>query len=246
MKEEFINEVELNNEVINYFHNEISVVSIMDDSVDKILLYVHGFLADKKWLYRYKDLFYKYHIGLIAFDLPHHGIDTNTKDFSIEECVNYLNEMINYIKNTYHKDIYLLGSSFGTFVILNRLLSKEDDIKYVYFNSPAIDLSESLNMKLGLDDYFIDHDVFKLHDKLSLTKVFYKEIKDDYELIRFHKYKNIMIFQGFIDRTTLYSNTEAFSLNNNLTLVKFDEGKHELFHFEDDMVRLIGEHINNM
>lgn len=246
MKEEFIKEVETDSRVTNFIYHSISCVSIMDDNVDKILLYVHGFLADKKWLYRYKDLFYIYHIGLIAFDLPHHGEDSSNNELSISECVKYLNEMINYIKDTYHKDIYLLGSSFGTFVILNRLLSKEDDIKHVFFNSPATDLAASFNRKLSIEEYFINHDVFILQDKLSITKMFYKEIKDDYELIKFHSYNNITIMQGFIDRTTLYSETEEFAVKNKLELIRFNEGKHELFHFDDDMVKIIGEHINNM
>ena len=245
MKEEFINEVELNKEVSNFNYKSISMLSILDDSVDKILIYTHGFLADKKWLYRYKDLFYKYHIGLVAYDLPCHGEDNNTY-FTIDKCVDYLNEVINYVKNTYNKDIYLLGSSFGTFVILNRLLSKESDIKYVFFNSPATDLSESLDRKLGLEEYFINNNEYNLQDKLVLTKEVYQDIKDRFELIKFHSYKNILILQGFIDRTTLYTKTEEFAIKNKLELVKFNEGKHELFHYEDDMVKIIGEHINNM
>ncbi len=245
MKEEFINEVELNKEVSNFNYKGISMVSILDDSVDKILIYTHGFLADKKWLYRYKDLFYKYHIGLVAYDLQCHGEDSNTY-FTIDKCVDYLNEVINYVKNTYNKDIYLLGSSFGTFVILNRLLSKESDIKYVFFNSPATDLSESLDRKLGLEEYFINNNEYSLQDKLVLTKEVYQDIKDRFELIKFHSYKNILILQGFIDRTTLYTKTEEFAIKNKLELVKFNEGKHELFHFEDDMVKIIGEHINNV
>ena len=144
---------------VKYNHlvnNKINTFMAVDDSVDRIVIYCHGLGANKIWATRFYDYLLTNKIGIISFDFPGHGEDkTDFVYFNLSLCISYLEEMIDYVKIKYNVPIYLFGSSFGGFVILNKLIKTDINIKKAMLMCPAINFCEIIERKLGISlDYF--------------------------------------------------------------------------------------------
>ena len=110
-------------------NNRIHLFSATEPKNKKVIIYVHGLGGNKNWITRfYKDLLNNGY-DTYSIDLISHGEDGNDfKKFNLSNCISYLKDTINYIKEK-NKDseIYLFGSSYGGFVILNAYKEIIDD-----------------------------------------------------------------------------------------------------------------------
>ena len=118
-------------------NNRIHLFSAMDPKNKKIIIYIHGLGGNKNWITRfYKDLLDNGY-NCYSLDLTSNGEDGNDfKKFNLNNCISYLKDTINYIKDK-HKDseIYLFGSA--DFELSNPLIA------FLRFSSSAIILSSS-------------------------------------------------------------------------------------------------------
>lgn len=220
--------------------------SNLDNSLNGIIIYCHGLGSNKEMSQRFSDKLLKNNIGLIAFDFPGHGEDsTDFKDFNLDLCINYLNRVITSIKNEYDVPIYLFGSSFGGFVILNRLINKSSDISKTILMCPAINFCEIMERKTGLSlDYFKDNSYKDLYNNIKIYKNSYIEFKEGDSRVREYSYKDIFIIEGTDDQTTTYESMKEFSSKNDLDMLTIESGKHELYGYDDEIIDYIISIIN--
>ncbi len=220
--------------------------SNLDNSLNGIIIYCHGLGSNKEMSQRFSDKLVKNNIGLIAFDFPGHGEDsTDFKDFNLDLCIDYLNRVITSIKNEYDVPIYLFGSSFGGFVILNRLINKSSDISKTILMCPAINFCEIMERKTGLSlDYFKDNSYKDLYNNIKIYKNSYIEFKEGDSRVREYSYKDIFIIEGTDDQTTTYESMKEFSSKNDLDMLTIESGKHELYGYDDEIIDYIISIIN--
>lgn len=206
-----------------------------------IIIYCHGLGSNKEWITRFYNRLLEESFLVFSFDFPGHGNDTtNFHQFTLDLCINYLNEVIDYIKKRYNLPIYLFGCSFGGFVILNRLLDKCDDIKETILMCPAINFYEILKNKTDIsDNYFRGNSYLPLYNNIKIYKETYNEFKYGEKQIKLAKFSHISIIQGNLDKTVNYKKVVNFCNKNNLKLSIIQNGKHELYGYDNEISNFI-------
>lgn len=230
----------------HYLLNNINMFKAIPNNMNGLVIYCHGLGADRCWALRYYKELVDNNIGIVSFDLPGHGEDKiPNSQFNLELCLSYLEQVIEYVKNTYKAKIYLLGSSYGGFVLLNRLMSKNEDIEKTFLISPAINFCEIIERRAGilLDDYLKINNYVHIFYDIDIYKEPYYEMKEQEKIIKQFNFKNIDIIHGKKDRTVLLSDVEMFSNKNNLKLKVVEDGKHELHGHEEEIVNFILENM---
>ena len=228
-------------------NNKINTFSaIPEDHMDKIIIYCHGLGSNKTWATRFYDKLLNNNIGIIAFDFPGHGNDmTDFSLFDLNLCINYLDEIIMYVKNEYKVPIYLFGCSFGGFVILNKLIQNDINIERTMLMCPAINFCQIMEQKTGLSlDYFEDNAFMPLYNNIKIYKDAYIEFKKSEDKVEDYKFHNLSVIHGTADKTVLYEKIRSFCSKNNLKLVTIKDGKHELYNHDEEIVDFLLESIN--
>ncbi len=120
----------LNNNV-KLINNRINIIEyIPANKLEKIAIYCHGLGSNKNLVNRFSKDLLNNNVGVVSFDFPGHGDDkTYFSLFNLSLCIEYLEEVIKYTKDNYNVPICLFGSSFGGYVILNRLIIRSNDIE---------------------------------------------------------------------------------------------------------------------
>lgn len=230
MKEEFL------------IKNKINTLSITDGNKD-ILLYIHGLGANKEFILRFSDsLKDKYNI--FSIDMPCHGKDkTNIEKFNLDICKSYVLDTILYLKEKYNTNIYLFGSSYGGYVILNCYDEIIKYVKKIYLMNPAINFCEIMERKVRVldEDYYKKNEYLPLYSNVKIYHKAYLEFKEADKYVKNHYYKNVYIVQGDIDRTVLVNDILDFVNKNKLIYKIIENGKHELYNFEKEIVNFILE-----
>lgn len=222
--------------------NKIKIFSaVPKKDLKGIIIYCHGLGSNKNWAVRFYNKLLDNNFGIYAFDFPGHGEDkTDFSLFTLNKCIDYLNDVISYVKEQYNLPITLFGCSFGGFVILNRLLEKKSDVKNTVLMCPAINFCEIMERKTGIsDDYFNTNKYMPLYNNIKIYKKSYDEFKIGDKKIKNSKFDNISIIQGTLDKTVACKNIENFCNKNNLTLSIIKDGKHELYGYDEEIVSFI-------
>lgn len=108
---------------------------------EKAILYVHGLGANKNWVTRFCRQLLDNNIDVYSIDLVSHGNDiTSFKKFNVTNCVQYIKDALNYLKSNYNK-VYLFGSSYGGFVILNAYNEVINYVENIYLMCPVLVLA---------------------------------------------------------------------------------------------------------
>lgn len=220
--------------------------AIPEDNMNKILIYCHGLGSNKTWATRFYDDLLKNKIGIISFDFPGHGEDkTDFSHFNLSLCISYLEEMITYAKTKYNVPIYLFGCSFGGFVILNKLIQDNTNIEKTMLMCPAINFCEIMEYKSGISSAYFNTNVFMpLYNNIKIYKDAYLEFKNGDNAIKNYEFRNISIIHGTSDKTVLYKDISDFCKKNNLMLTTIEDGKHELYNYDNEIVEFLLKNIN--
>ena len=227
---------------VKLVNNKINIIENMPiDELEKIVIYCHGLGSNKNLVNRFSKDLLNNNIGVVSFDFPGHGDDkTPFSLFNLSLCIEYLEEVIKYIKNKYNVPICLFGSSFGGFVVLNRLIIRNNDIDKTILMCPAINFCEIMELKSGISiDYFDTNEFMPLYNNIKIYKDSYLEFKNGDKKIRKANFRNISIIQGMMDKTVSYDDIREFCLRNNLELVTIKKGKHELYGYDEEIVDLL-------
>ena len=208
---------------------------------EKAILYVHGLGANKNWITRFYRQLLDNNIDVYSIDLVSHGNDiTSFKKFNVTNCVQYIKDTLNYLKDNYNK-VYLFGSSYGGFVILNAYNEVINYVDNIYLMCPAINFCEIMEEKVGgLNiDYYNNHDFLPLYNNIKIYKNTYKKLKKGDEFIKHNKFKKVFIIQGDNDTTVNVNNIVKFCNDNNLKYKIINNGKHELYGYDSEIIEFI-------
>ena len=232
----------------NYLiNNKINTFSaIPEDNMNKIIIYCHGLGSNKAWASRFYDDLLKNKIGIISFDFPGHGDDkTDFSLFNLSLCITYLEEIITYVKTKYNVPIYLFGCSFGGFVVLNKLIQNNKNIEKTMLMCPAISFCEIMEHNSGISlDYFNANEFMTLYNSIKIYKNAYLEFKNGDNDVKNHELQNISIIHGTADKTVSYKNISDFCKKNNLELTIIEDGKHELYNYDNEIVNFLLNYVN--
>lgn len=220
-------------------NERINILSaIPEDNIKGIIIYCHGLGSSKEMISRFYNRLLVSNLGIYSFDFPGHGKDnTDFSKFNLKLCISYLNKVIGYVKEKYNVPIYLFGSSFGGFVILNRLIIKDDDIKKTILMCPAINFSEIMKNKTKIpNNYFNTNKYLPLYNNIKIYKEAYIEFENAESIVKDFNFNNISIIQGTLDKTVDYLKIKEFCIKNNLNLETIIDGKHELYGYDDKII----------
>ena len=207
----------------------------------KAILYVHGLGANKNWILRFYRKLLDNNIDIYGIDLTSHGNDSNSFcEFNLTNCIKYIKEALDYLKPNYKK-IYLFGSSYGGYVILNAYNKIINDVSKIYLMCPAINFCEIMEKKVESlrDDYYDNYDYLTLYNDIKIYKNSYIEFKQVDEFIKHNKFKNIFIIQGDNDTTVNVTNIIKFCKDNKLKYKIISNGKHELYGHDNEIIDFI-------
>lgn len=225
-------------------NNEIHIFKAIGNINNKnIILYIHGLGSNKNWITRFYNKLLNNNYNVYSLDLIGHGEDnTSFEKFNLSNCIEYVKQTIEYIK-IIHKNcnIYLFGSSYGGFVLLNGYNEIINNINKIYLMCPAINFYEILENKVGIlnIDYFKNNDFLPLYNNIKIDKKALLEFKNGDNFINNNKFSKVFIIQGDMDKTVLVDNIIDFSNKNNLVYKIIKGGKHELYGYEDNIIEFI-------
>ncbi len=238
MNEKLVEQMLSDRRVESFLIGDIHALKAIPDQVKKIIVYCHGLGANKNWMARFYDRLYQNQIGMIAFDFLGHGEDERMfPNFPLEQCVSDLETVIEYAKE--YAPVSLFGCSFGGFVILNELRQKSD-IQHTFLMCPAVNFCSIVEKKTGVSEQFYEtHDSIFLYKNMKLTKEIYKSLKEAEEKVMTFPYTNISMIHGKIDSTVDYCVIQDFCEKNQLSLTTIENGKHELYGFDQEIIKWI-------
>lgn len=230
--------------------NDINCFRVIPRNMKQIIIYCHNLGSDGTWALRFYKELYKHQIGIIAPDLPGHGLDrTDFKKFNLNLCLIYLDTVVKYVKRVYPGvKINLLGSSFGSYVILNRLIRNIERFNTVLLMCPDIDLETIFNEQHHLTaDYYQNHEYKYLYGKVKLYSNAYFDFIEHrvFDNTKITRNNNIYVIYGTDDNVVSPDLTEAFCHNLNIPLTKIKGAPHEFYSYLNEVNKFIIDKINN-
>ena len=229
--------------------NDINCFKAIPNNMEHIVIYCHNLTSDSTWALRFYEELLKNKIGVFSFDLPSHGNDnTDYKKFNLTLCLNYFNIVINYVKRTYpNVKINLLGSSFGSYLILNRLLRNIEHYNSVMLMSPCINIKDYFNKQFEInEEYFNEHDYKLIYGKTKIYKNTYLDFLNNSEFDnRVTRNNNVYIIHGEDDRIIDKENIKEFCNNLNIELTLVPNAPHEFYSYIKQLNKFIINKINN-
>lgn len=247
MKKEVINRnIQFNSRI----DNNINCFKSIPDDMQHIIIYCHNLGSDCSWALRFCEELYDKKIGIISFDLPGHGLDnTDFKKFDLILCLNYLNIVINYVKRMYPNiKINLLGSSFGSYLILNRLIRNIERFNSVLLMSPCVNIIDFFQKEHNLTlDYYNNHEYKILYGNVKLYKNTYLEFleNDVFDNKKIIRNNNIFVIHGEDDRVINIEEIQEFCNNLNIPLTRVPNAPHEFYSYLNQVNNFIFDKINN-
>ncbi len=229
---------------------DINCFRVIPKDMKNIIIYCHNLGSDGTWALRfYKDL-YKQQIGIIAPDFPGHGLDqTDFKKFNLNSCLIYLDNVIKYVKRIYPGvKINLLGSSFGSYIILNRLIRNIEHFNTVLLMCPDIDLETIFKEQHHLTvEYYQNHEYKFLYGKVKLYYNAYLDFISHNVLNndKITRNNNIYVVYGTDDKVISSDLMESFCHNLNIPLTKIKGAPHEFYSYLNEVNQFIIDKINN-
>lgn len=193
-----------NNIKIDSVNNyKIPCVEYIPEKVEQIVIAIHGFGGDKTShvIKMLAESLYNKKIGTIAFDLPGHGqSEVNGEFFTVNNCLNDLFAIENYIKKKYLTPISIFATSYGGYLTFLRILDFENSFENIVVRCPAINM----------------YDIFK-KNILKNTKS-NKDCNGKYYLLGYER--KIKIYNKYIEEIEKNKIFEKInSLKNHITII---------------------------
>lgn len=190
----------------------------------EIIIACHGFAGDKESsaIKLLADEMLKYGIGVICFDFPGHGESkTDASNLTIDNCIQDINTIENYIKYTYKNiPISIFSTSFGAYITLINIFRNNKTYKKIILRSPAIRMANIYRYALlrEPEEDYRNRGYTKLgfERELIIPYNFIKELDNNniFEMYKNITIPNIYIIQGDEDNIAPIKDTKDFvSLN---------------------------------
>ena len=205
---------------------------------DKIFIFCHGFCSGKgsNSVKIVANMFLEYGISSISFDFPGHIDSVQGADkLRVDACISYINSVIEYVKEKYGNDIKIsfYAISFGTYILMNKLIGDSSNYDNIVLRSPAFNMKDILIQSLLKDSFeqYRKNRIAKAGHggKIEVSYSFYEDLVK-YDLYNNYKEKRkILIIQGDADDTALIEDTYKFIQNKpEIELIEIKGVKHHM------------------
>lgn len=205
------------------------------NNASKIVIYCHGFGENKERINQHYNELNSIDVGIVSFDFPCHGEDKSDDfDFNLINCLDYLNRVINFVKE-YSVPISLMGSSFGGYIILSYINRFKSKFEKVFLKYPAVNFYECTVRKLGIDiDYFDNHEFYTFLNGRKYNRDAFLGFMNDDLMKNFDKCGNdIFIIHGDKDKTVLLEDVKYFCDKYDIKLDIIAGAEHGMKDYQD-------------
>lgn len=197
-----------------------------------ILLAIHGFLgdSDSSVISRLAQEVTGENFVVIAFDLPCHGKDCKNGILKLQDCLDYLSTLEDYISTLYNNlPTSILATSFGAYLFLRWLETSTYNFKHIFLRAPAVFMADVLKDVIlpqhgtSLTELKSQNIELGYERKLTIDYGFYKDIKEHKLLGNERAILNVI--QGKKDDVVNYINNEKF-------FKKEFKNRHKIYYLE--------------
>ena len=243
---------ELKNKYTNYNIKAKMCLPKRKNGIKNIFIICHGFFSFKESTSA-KTIARKLNdnnIAAISFDFPAHGESpVDASQLTIENCIYDIKTIEDYIKDNF-KDtkMSIFGSSFGGYIILNKIIKDGSNFENIVLRAPAIDMKNIIINSLGKEEFekfkkagFIEAGFDR---QVNIPYSFYLDLCNNDVLKQYNKKEKILIFHGVDDDTALIKDTYEFIKKDpqNIRLIAMDGVNHkmdiaELEFIADEMIK---------
>ena len=214
--------------------NNIHIKIFEAPTTEQILIAVHGFAGDceSSVITAVADALIEKNITTITFDLPCHGESKIDGVLKLSMCREHLDNVESYAKNQFkNKPISYFATSFGGYLLLNKLSGSNAKYNKVILRAPAIFMSDILSQNL-MNEHNFKMDEFKSNilnfgygRELLVDYKFYEDLKH-FNLQNYNNNNHLYVLQGKKDDIVDYE-------RNAVWLKTFAQNNHTLFYFEN-------------
>ena len=205
-----------------------------DTGLKEIIIACHGFAGDKESsaIKLLGEEMIKENIGVLCFDFPGHGESkVDGKTLTINNCIQDINTIEEYIKQNYSVPISIFATSFGAYITLINIARNKKTYKNIILRSPAINMANIYRYKLLREpeaDYKNrGYTILGFERELIIPYSFMEEL-DNNDILSIYKKNEIpqmYIIQGDKDDIAPIEDTKKFALMNPKKLIlKIIEG----------------------
>lgn len=215
--------------------NGLHTREYINEKFDKVVIALHGFSGDcdSSVIKAIAEDLLNHNCMLITYDLPKHGENNNEGTLTLDECLESIKKIDEYVKQTYeNKKICWFATSFGGYLLLNFLNNNEYEYDKVILRAPAIFMDKVIDSVImpfngySLEDLNKGEINLDRDHPLFIDNKFYEDLKK-HKLIDNYINKNYLhIIQGKKDNIVNYLDNEKF-FNSRC----FNE--HEFYYFEN-------------
>ena len=212
---------------------------IDENRVNKqFFIFCHGFCSGKgsNSVKIIANKLLEHDIPSISFDFPGH-IDSvqGTDKLTVDVCVSYINEVIDYVKNKYGNNIKcsFYAISFGAYILLNKLIGDTSDYEYIVLRSPAFNMKDifiNSLLKESFEQYKKNGKAKTGHGgKIEVPYYFYENLINNDLYQKYNERRKMLIIQGSLDDTAPIEDTYRFVENRpEIQLIEIENMKHHM------------------
>ena len=218
-------------------HEEINNVHIKifeADKTEQIMIAVHGFAGDceSSVITAVAEALNNKNITTITFDLPCHGESKLNGVLSLDMCREHLEIAEKFAESKFQgKPISYFATSFGGYLLLNKLSGCNKKYNKIILRAPAIFMGDILSQNLMKEHNFSMEEFksnilnFGYGRELLVDYNFYEDLKK-LNLQNYTNPNHLYVIQGKKDDIVDYQRNEKW-------LEKYAENNHTLFYFEN-------------
>ena len=234
--------MEKNIDIYNKIENcNIKAKLFFEDSNNKsnsFFIFCHGFCSGKgsNSVRIVANKLLESGISSISFDFPGH-IDSiqGTDKLKVDVCISYIDSIIEYVKEKYGSDIKIsfYAISFGTYILMNKLIGDPSNYDNIVLRSPAFNMKDILVrslLKEPFEQYKKSGKAKAGHEgKLEVPYSFYEDLVKHNLYDNYKEKRKILILQGEQDDTALIEDTYKFIKNKpEIELIEMKNIKHHM------------------
>ena len=230
----------------------INIKEMIPEEVEEIMIAIHGFAGDKESsaITAVANELNKQKIGVIALDLPGHGVSEVDGDYlTLDNCLDDIKRVEEYVKDEYKNvKVDIFATSFGAYLTLLLLTKHGNDYNKIVLRCPAIKMDEIFVNEILNDDLeeFKNktYTIVGYERELKVNYAYYEELQNNQVIRDFNaKSDNIVIIHGDMDTTAPIK--DAFEFANKFNVpVKVVEGADHRFKKEGELDKVVMHTLN--
>ena len=207
------------------------------EAINRIIIFSHGFAGHKDngacEKFANKVLEKTKGTAVVIFNWPCHGDDVKKK-LCLQDCMTYLDTVIQYCRNTYNTDdLYSYATSFGGYLVLYYIQKFGNPFRKIALRCPAVNMHEVLTNTIMQNDEY--ERILKgkyievgFDRKIEVGLQFLNELmENDIQKLDYLDYaEDILIVHGTKDEVVPFDACDKFADNNLIEFIPVENADH--------------------